>query len=126
MTDKIKDNIEELNEKKDQPKENPEPPKEEGGQPKKYPQPEFDPRLAMAAYAGPAMMVYGGPDYFKYNNGMRLDGMAQAFSMNAQPSAELPDKTPNFCPECGSVLYKNANFCQNCGTRVKKEEEAPK
>ena len=87
----------------------------------KYPPKDFDPRMVMAAYAGPAMMVYGGPDYF--NNPNNRGGIGMFGIPVAQQPEEPKDPDAKFCPECGAKLYKGAKFCQECGVKLKKDEE---
>ena len=87
----------------------------------KYPPKEIDPRMAMAAYAGPAMMVYGGPDYFNNRGGIGMFGIPVAQQPAEPKNTEDPDA--KFCPECGAKLYKDAKFCHECGVKLKTDAE---
>ncbi len=104
---------------------------------------QMDPRLFMAAYAGPQFynngpqyqLVYAGPQFFN-------PGIGAAAPMQPEPAGKtcpscgyLSPLNAKFCPECGKPFPKNAcpgcgnplpentPFCPECGMPCKKETE---
>ena len=104
---------------------------------------QMDPRLFMAAYAGPQFynngpqyqLVYAGPQFFNPGIGAAAPMQPEPAGKTCPSCGSLSPLNAKFCPECGKPFPKNACpgcgnplpentlFCPECGMPCKKETE---